>query len=89
VRQSGEWFVFDFAASAFLHHMVRNLVGSLVHIGKGAQAPAWTAELLTQRDRKLAAPTFSPDGLYFRGPLYEAHWGLPESDDDFLPGVSP
>lgn len=89
VRQLGEWFVFDFAASAFLHHMVRNLVGSLVTIGKGAQEPAWMAELLTHQDRKLAAPTFSPDGLYFRGPIYEAHWGLPEPDDDFLPGVSP
>ena len=88
VRQSGEWFVFDFAASAFLHHLVRNLDGSLVYIGKGTQAPVWMAELLTQRDRKLAAPTFSPDGLYFRGPIYETHWGLPEPDDDFPPGVS-
>lgn len=89
VRQHGEWFVFDFAASAFLHHMVRNLVGSLVYIGKGAQAPTWMAELLTHKDRKLAAPTFSPDGLYFRGPIYEPHWGLPEPDDVLLPGVSP
>ncbi len=89
IRQAGHFFVFDFAASAFLHHMVRNIVGSLVYVGKGAQEPGWMAELLGQRDRKLAAPTFSPDGLYFRGPIYEPHWGLPEPDDDFLPGVSP
>ena len=79
--------VFDFEASAFLHHMVRNLVGTLVHIGKGAQVPGWVDELLLARDRKQAAPTFSPAGLYFRGPVYEPHWGLPDPADDFLDGV--
>lgn len=87
VRQAGGLFVFDFEASAFLHHMVRNLVGSLVYIGKGAQPAAWMDELLTGRDRKLAAPTFSPDGLYFGGPIYEPHWGLPQPGDDFLTGA--
>ena len=82
VRQCGALYVFDFEASAFLHHMVRNLVGTLVHIGKGTQAPGWIDELLLMKDRKLAAPTFSPDGLYFRGPIYEPHWGLPEPADD-------
>lgn len=89
VRQCGALFVFDFEASAFLHHMVRNLVGSLVHIGKGAQEPEWIDALLQMRDRKLAAPTFSPAGLYFRGPVYEPHWGLPEAGDDFLDGLMP
>jgi tRNA pseudouridine38-40 synthase len=84
VRQSGNLLIFDFEASAFLHHMVRNLVGTLVYIGKGAQSPAWIDELLQVRDRTRAAPTFSPDGLYFRGPIYEAHWGLPEPDDDLV-----
>lgn len=87
VRQCGAMFVFDFAASAFLHHMVRNLVGTLVHIGKGAQAPGWIDELLQMKDRRLAAPTFSPDGLYFRGPVYEPHWGLPDPADDVLDGL--
>lgn len=87
VQRRGDWLIFDFEASAFLHHMVRNLVGSLVYVGKGAQPPAWIGELLLQRDRKLAAPTFSPDGLYFRGPIYEAHWGLPMDDDDFFGGM--
>jgi tRNA pseudouridine38-40 synthase len=87
VRQQGNMFVFDFEASAFLHHMVRNLVGTLVHIGKGSHSPEWVDELLQLRDRKFAAPTFSPDGLYFRGPVYEPHWGLPDPDDDFLDGV--
>lgn len=87
VRQCGTMVVFDFAASAFLHHMVRNLVGTLVHIGKGAQSPAWVDELLQMQDRRLAAPTFAPDGLYFRGPVYEPHWGLPDPEDDFLDGL--
>ena len=87
VRQYGSLLVFDFEASAFLHHMVRNLVGTLVYIGKGAQAPAWIDELLQMKDRRLAAPTFSPDGLYFRGPVYEPHWSLPDPEDDFLDGV--
>ena len=87
VRQRGNMIIFDFEASAFLHHMVRNLVGTLVAIGKGAQSPEWVDELLLAKDRKLAAPTFSPDGLYFRGPIYEPHWNLPALDDDFLDGV--
>ncbi len=87
LQQYGSMLVFDFEASAFLHHMVRNLVGTLVYIGKGAQQPGWIDELLQMRDRKLAAPTFSPDGLYFRGPIYEPHWGLPDPDDDFLDGM--
>lgn len=87
LRQQGSLLVFDFEASAFLHHMVRNMVGTLVHIGKGMQASGWVDELLQMKDRKLAAPTFSPDGLYFRGPIYEPHWGLPDPDDDFLDGM--
>lgn len=87
VRQCGNLFVFDFEASAFLHHMVRNLVGTLVYIGKGERTPGWIDELFQMQDRKLAAPTFSPDGLYFRGPIYEPHWGLPDPGDDFLDGL--
>jgi tRNA pseudouridine38-40 synthase len=87
VRQFGNLFVFDFEASAFLHHMVRNLVGSLVYVGKANQSPAWIDALLQARDRTQSAPTFSPDGLYFRGPIYEPHWDLPDPDDDFLDGV--
>lgn len=84
VQRRGDLFLFDFTASAFLHHMVRNLVGALVCIGKGAQAPAWIDDLLMQRDRTLAAPTFAADGLYFRGPVYPESWGIPEAADDFV-----
>lgn len=84
VRQCGAMFIFDFEANAFLHHMVRNLVGTLVYIGKGARSPEWVDELLAIKDRKLAAPTFSPDGLYFRGPVYAPEWQIPEPEDDLL-----
>ncbi len=87
VRQCGNMFVFDFEASAFLHHMVRNLVGTLVAIGKGGQSATWIDALLLAKDRREAAPTFSPDGLYFRGPVYESHWNLPDTEDDFLDGL--
>ncbi len=84
VRQMGSMFVFDFEANAFLHHMVRNLVGTLVYIGKGGYSPEWIKELLQLKDRKFAAPTFSPDGLYFRGPVYEERWQIPEPNDDLI-----
>ena len=68
---------FDFEADAFQHHMIRNLMGCLVRIGQGDAPPEWMAEVLAARSRKVAAPTFAADGLYFVGPLYDAAWGLP------------
>ena len=68
---------FDFEADAFLHHMIRNIMGCLVRIGRGDQSPEWMKEVLEARSRLVAAPTFSPHGLYFLGPLYAAEWGLP------------
>lgn len=76
VRRQGDWLVFDFHANAFLHHMVRNLVGTLVYVGKGAHAPDWAAEVLASRSRDVAAPTFSPAGLYFAGVDYDPAFGL-------------
>lgn len=81
IYQDGEMLVFDLAANAFLHHMVRNLVGSLVYVGKGKYPPSWLAEVLAGRERRLAAPTFSPDGLYLRRIQYDAKWGLPQIQD--------
>lgn len=87
VRRVGDLLVFDFEASAFLHHMVRNMVGSLVYVGQGKHAPGWIAELLGERDRRRAAPTFAAAGLYLVGVEYEARWNLPVGDDTALPGV--
>ena len=69
---------FEFEANAFLHHMIRNLMGCFVKIGSGDKPPEWMAEVLAARDRDAAAPTFSPDGLYFLGPRYDAQWDLPD-----------
>lgn len=87
LRRVGELLVFDFAASAFLHHMVRNLVGSLVYIGQGKQPPEWISELLAAGDRQQAAPTFSAAGLYLVRVDYEPRWNLPYQEDAFLPGA--
>jgi len=85
VRRAGELVVFDFEANAFLHHMVRNLVGSLVYIGQGLHSPEWMTQLLNSKDRKLAAPTFSAAGLYLMKVFYENCWSLPDVIDSFLP----
>ena len=64
VVRSGDIIVFTLQANAFLHHMVRNIVGALLQIGQGRQPVDSLAHTLSARDRKLAAPTFAPDGLY-------------------------
>ena len=64
-------------ANAFLQHMVRNIVGSLVYVGAGRHPPRWIAEVLASRDRNKAAPTFAPEGLYLERIDYDAKWGLP------------
>ena len=78
IEQKGAYWHFSFDANAYLHHMVRNLMGCLLAVGSGKRAPQWTAEVLAARDRDAAAPTFPPDGLYFAGPYYDAQWCLPE-----------
>lgn len=69
---------FDFEGQAFLHHMIRNIMGCLLMVGTGVQPPDWVREVREARDRKVAAPTFSADGLYFLGPRYASGFGLPE-----------
>jgi tRNA pseudouridine38-40 synthase len=86
VRRGAYW-RFEFEASAFLHHMVRNLMGCLLAVGQGTRTPQWLAEVLAAGDRSRAAPTFAPDGLYFLGPHYDANLDLPERTTafDWLP----
>ncbi|QIL78717.1 tRNA pseudouridine(38-40) synthase TruA [Diaphorobacter sp. HDW4A] len=68
---------FEFEANAFLHHMIRNIMGCLIAVGRGDKEPEWMIDVLAARSRDAAAPTFSPDGLYFLGPVYAEKWGLP------------
>jgi len=77
VERHGDIVRFDFSANAFLHHMIRNIVGALVYVGAGKQPVTWIAELLAERDRTRAAPTFAADGLYLTGADYDAKWHLP------------
>lgn len=77
VRRDGEIVEIDVQANAFLHHMVRNLVGSLLPVGRGEAGEDWPAALLAGRDRNVAGPTAPPDGLVFLGPRYPAGYGLP------------
>ncbi len=77
ISRSGDFFIFEFCANAFLHHMIRNILGGLIYVGQGKYSPEWVQMLLKKRDRTLAAPTFSPDGLYLSGVRYDAKWNLP------------
>ena len=77
ISRRGPYWRFEFEANAFLHHMIRNIMGCLIVVGQGLQPPTWMAQVLAARSRDAAAPTFSPDGLYFLGPVYDAAWGLP------------
>jgi len=86
IKQQGDMIVFDLSAGAFLHHMVRNIVGCLVYVGKGKYPSGWMKEVLNSRERSLAAPTFSPDGLYLRRIRFEAKWGLPQMEMETMPG---
>jgi tRNA pseudouridine38-40 synthase len=81
ICRHGEMLIFDLSANAFLHHMVRNIVGCLVYVGKGKYPPEWLMKVLSGRERSLAAPTFAPDGLYLRRIQYEAKWGLPQMEN--------
>ncbi len=79
IRQEGEMIIFDLTANAFLHHMVRNMVGCLVYIGSGKHPPQWMQQVLLSRERSFAAPTFAADGLYLRHITYDKKFGLPQS----------
>jgi len=77
IERHGDCVLFDFSANAFLHHMVRNLVGALVYVGSGRHPPEWIEEVLRGRDRARAAPTFGAAGLYLARVVYDDAWGLP------------
>jgi tRNA pseudouridine38-40 synthase len=77
VWREGDHVIVEIEANAFLHHMVRNIVGSLLPVGRGEQEVQWVADLLQGRNREVAGPTAAASGLTFIGPRYERHWQLP------------
>ena len=87
ITQRGAYWRFEFDANAFLHHMVRNLMGCLLAVGSGARSESWMLEVLQSKDRRLAAATFPADGLYFIGPYYDPVHAIPNQPIalDWLP----
>ncbi len=91
IQQKQDFIAFTFRADAFLHHMVRNLVGSLIAVGQRKQTAQWLADVLQGRDRSKAAPTFMADGLYLAEVEYPAHFDipLPPALNAVFPGLLP
>lgn len=77
VERVSDQVLVDVQANAFLHHMVRNIVGSLIPVGRGEQAEQWPGELLAGRDRNFSGPTAPAAGLVFLGPKFPVDWQLP------------
>ena len=77
IREHGPYVTFELVADAFLHHMVRNIVGCLLYVGKGAYSSARMEQILAGGNRRDAAPTIAPDGLYLAEVTYEDRWMLP------------
>ncbi len=79
-----DYFIFAFSANAFLHHMIRNIVGCLIYVGSGKYPTSRLKEILLSRDRTQAAPTFSPHGLYLYGITYDETWDFPRGKNGLL-----
>ena len=86
VKREGDFLILDIRANAFLHHMVRNIMGTLMMIGRGEQPVEWMLEVLQGQDRKCAGMTASPAGLYLVNVEYPEEYGLPVSG--WLPNIS-
>lgn len=74
--RSGPWFWLDVSADAFLQHMVRNIAGSLIMVGRGERTPQWLSEILEGRDRARAGAAAPPEGLYLSGVTYPGEYDL-------------
>ena len=83
VRRRGDLICVEISANAFLQHMVRNIVGSLIYVGTGRESVEWMGEVLQAKKRAAAAPTFEAGGLYLTGVEYPEKFGLPAH------GISP
>ncbi len=85
VERSGDWIRIEAVANAFLHHMVRNIAGLLIAVGKGDQPPGWARSVLEGRDRTRSAATAPAAGLYLWQVRYPAAFALPAPGPQELP----
>ena len=85
VRERGGWIAVDICGNAFLHHMVRNIVGTLLAVGDGRRSTAWPGEVLASRDRRAAGVTAPAQGLYFHGVDYPPEYALPAFPPAWIP----
>ncbi len=83
IERRGDLLIAAVEANAFLHHMVRNLMGTLLFVGRGERSPEWVGEVLTSRDRRLAGTTAPPDGLYFYSVSYPSNYPIPSCSGMF------
>ena len=81
---SESYYIFKFVGNSFLHHMIRNIIGSLIYVASGKQSLKWLIDVKNSKNRSLAAPTFSPSGLYLSGVHYEEMWQIPCRNKDFM-----
>ena len=92
VRRQDEWILIDVTANAFLHHMMRNIAGLLIVVGRGEAPPSWARDVLQGKDRALGAPTAPADGLYLWDVRYPEAFrlpcGRPDTQSIIIPGLS-
>jgi tRNA pseudouridine38-40 synthase len=89
VQRQGDWVIIEATANAFLHHMMRNIAGLLIEVGRGDATPSWASEVLLGRDRTRGAATAPADGLYFWDVRYPEAFGLPSGRTDSPGEASP
>ncbi|MDB5968094.1 MAG: tRNA pseudouridine synthase [Hydrocarboniphaga sp.] len=85
VHRENDFVLLDIRANAFLHHMVRNIAGTLIEVGSGRRSEAWVAEVLAGRDRTRAGMTAPAQGLYFVAADYPSEFGIPAAQEFWLP----
>lgn len=85
VESFEDWVIIEATANAFLHHMVRNIAGLLIAVGKGDRPPEWAGEVLASRDRAQGAATAPADGLYLWRIDYPAAFRLPSQRSAIMP----
>lgn len=84
IQRHGDYVVIEIEANAFLHHMVRNIVGVLMRIGSGLKEPDWMKAVIEAKNRRSAAETSPPDGLYLMRVRYPEGYVFPQPNELFL-----